>query len=57
MLVLLFQLAGHPGQLGDYAMGDENEREVQHLVLGSWHFSFWADHAVREFRVTENTEL
>lgn len=57
VLRLLFQLAEHPGQLGDYAMRDEDGREIQHLVVGDWHFSFWADHAVRELRVTEIDEL
>jgi hypothetical protein len=26
-------------------------------LVGDWHFSFWADHAVRELRVTEIDEL
>ena len=57
VLRLLFQLAEHPGQLGDYAMREEDGREIQHLMAGDWHFSFWADHAVRELRVTEFDEL
>ena len=57
VLRLLFQLAEHPGQLGDYATREENGREIQHLLVGDWHFSFWADHAVRELRVTEIDEL
>lgn len=57
VLRLLFQLAEHPGQLGDYATREEDEREIQHLMVGDWHFSFWADHAVRELRVTEIDEL
>jgi hypothetical protein len=57
VLRLLFQLAEHPGQLGDYATREEDGREIQHLLVGDWHFSFWADHAVRELRVTEIDEL
>jgi len=57
VLRLLFQLAKHPGQLGDYATREEDRREIQHLMVGDWHFSFWADHAVRELRVTEIDEL
>ena len=57
VLRLLFQLAEHPSQLGDYATREEDGREIQHLLVGDWHFSFWADHAVRELRVTEIDEL
>jgi hypothetical protein len=57
VLRLLFQLAEHPGQLGDYATREDDGREIQHLMVGDWHFSFWADHAVRELRVTEIDEL
>ena len=57
VLRLLFQLAEHPGQLGDYGTREKDGREIQHLVVGDWHFSFWADHAVRELRVTEIDEL
>jgi hypothetical protein len=52
VLRLLFQLSKHPGQLGDYATREEDGREIQHLMVGDWHFSFWADHAVRELRIT-----
>lgn len=57
VLRLLFQLAEYPGQVGDYATREEDGREIQHLLVGDWHFSFWADHAVRELRVTEIDEL
>ena len=57
VLRLLLQLSEHPGQLGDHATREEDGREIQHLMLGDWHFSFWADHAVRELRVTEIDEL
>ena len=54
---LLFQLAEHPTQLGDYATREDGGREIQHLTAGDWHFSFWTDHAVRELRITEINEL
>ena len=57
IIALAFQLAEHPSQLGDYAIREEDGREIQHLLLGDWHFSFWADHAVRELRITEITEI
>ena len=57
VLRLLFQLAEHPTQLGDYATRDDRGREIQHLMVGDWHFSFWADHAVHEFRIIEIDEL
>lgn len=57
VLRLLFQLAELPGQLGDYSTREDGGREIQHLLVGDWHFSFWADHAVRELRVTEIDEL
>jgi hypothetical protein len=57
VLRLLFQLAEHPTQLGDYATREDGGGEIQHLTAGDWHFSFWTDHAVRELRITEINEL
>ena len=57
ILALLFRIAEHPGQLGDYATREEDGREIQHLMVGDWHISFWADDAVRELRITDFTEL
>ena len=57
VITLMFQLAEHPTQLGDYATHEESGREIQHLMVGDWHFSFWADHPVRELRITEIAEL
>ncbi|MGD1030985.1 MAG: hypothetical protein ABSA05_07575 [Opitutaceae bacterium] len=54
---LAFRLAEHPSQLGDYSTRESAGREIQHINLGDWHFSFWADHAARELRITEITEL
>ena len=57
IIALIFQISDHPGQLGDYSTRDDIGRDVQHLLLGDWQFSFWADQAVRELRVTEIAEL
>jgi hypothetical protein len=57
IIALVFQISNHPQQLGDYATRDGSGREIQHLLLGDWQFSFWADHAVRELRFTEIAEL
>jgi hypothetical protein len=57
IIALIFQLSDHPHQLGDYATRDAQGREIQHLLLGDWQFSFWPDHAVRELRFTEIAEL
>jgi hypothetical protein len=54
---LIERLAEHPTQLGDHATKDDSGREVQHLLIGDWHFSFWPDHAIRELRITEINEL
>jgi hypothetical protein len=57
VIALIFRLAEHPGQHGDYATRDENGRDIQHLVVGDWHFSFWPDHPVGELRIAEIAEL
>jgi len=57
VIALMFRLAEHPTQLGDYATRGDAGREIQHLMVGDWHFSFWADHPVRELRITEIAEL
>ena len=57
LLDLLYRLATYPGQLGDYESLDEAGRKVQHLEAGPMVISFWADHAVRELRITDIEEL
>jgi len=57
VITLMFQLAEHPTQLGDYATREQSGRGIQHIFVGDWHFSFWADHPVRELRITEIDEL
>ena len=54
---LAFRLAEHPFQIGDYPTQDASGRRLENILLGEWHFTFWADHAVREFRITDITEV
>lgn len=56
MIALIEKLAEQPQQDGDYASVDDAGRRVQHVLLGEWHLSFWADHAARELRITEIVE-
>ena len=57
VIALIFQLAEHPTQLGDYATREQSGREIQHLMVGDRQFSFWPDHPVRELRITDIAEL
>jgi hypothetical protein len=57
VITLIFQVAEHPTQLGDYSTHEEGGRDIQHLVVADWHFSFWPDHPVRELRITDIAEL
>lgn len=54
---LLYRLADYPTQPGDYESLDEAGRRVQHLQAGPLVVSFWADHAVRELRITDIEDL
>jgi len=57
VIALLFQLAELPSQLGDYSSHDDAGRVIQHLLIGDWHISFWADHASKELRIVELAEV
>lgn len=54
---LAFRMAEHPFQIGDYPTHDETGRRLENMLLGEWHFTFWADHAMREFRITDIAEV
>jgi hypothetical protein len=54
---LLFRLAETPAQPGDYSTTDESGRSVQHILVGEFHLSYWADHATRELRIVEIDEI
>lgn len=53
----LLKLAGYPSQPGDYESVDDTGRKIQHLRVGPIVISYWADHAVRELRITDIEEL
>jgi len=57
VIALLFQLAEVPSQLGDYSSRDDSGRNIQHMLVGDWHISFWADDAAKEFRIVEIVEV
>ena len=57
VMELAFGLARHPSQVGDYPTIDERGRRLQNILVGEWHFTYWADDAVREFRITDITEV
>ena len=53
MLAFLESLSGNPSQTGDYEEKDDVGRPVQIKILGDYALTFWADHAVREVKVTK----
>ena len=57
VIALAFGLAEHPFQIGDYTTQDDEGRRLENILLGEWHFTFWADHAAREFRITDIAEV
>jgi len=57
IISLLFRLAEHPNQPGDYSTRGEHDRDLQRLRLADFRISFWADHAVRELRVVDLARL
>lgn len=57
VIALLFQLAETPSQIGDYSSRDDKGRDVQHILIGEWHVSYWADDAARELRIVEILEV
>lgn len=54
---LLYRLGEYPHQLGDYESLDDTGRKIQHLRVGSWVISFWADDSSQELRVTAIDEV
>ena len=52
MLGFLERLGGDPFAKGDYEEKDEVGRPVQIRVIGNYALTYWADHAVKEVKVT-----
>ncbi|MEJ1971767.1 MAG: hypothetical protein WDM96_04510 [Lacunisphaera sp.] len=51
------QLAQKPFSVGDYAVTDSVGRSVQNLLLDDWVFSYWADYAHKELRITDVVQV
>ena len=53
ILSFLESLANHPELSGDYAERDDAGRSVQIKIVGDFALTYWADHAVKEVKVTK----
>jgi len=53
ILSFLESLANHPELSGDYAEHDDAGRSVQIKIVGDFALTYWADHAVKEVKVTK----
>jgi hypothetical protein len=52
-LKFLEALADDPSKRGDYQERDDVGRAVQIKVVGKFALTYWADHAVKEIKVTK----
>ena len=50
-------LAGSPFKFGDYTAKDDAGRVLQNLLIDDWVVTNWADHAVKELRITEVVQI
>ncbi len=53
MLRFLERLGNDPFAKGDYEEKDEVGRPVQIRVIGKYALTYWADHAVKEVKITK----
>ena len=53
ILSFLESLAGNPNQTGDYAERDDTGRSVHIKIIGDYALTYFADHAVKEVKVTK----
>lgn len=53
MLGLIRSLGKDPSRRGDFAERDSNGREIEVLIFRRYAILYWADHAVKELKVTE----
>ena len=53
ILKFLEALADDPSRRGDYQERDDVGRPVQIKVVGKFALTYWADHAVKEVKVTK----
>jgi len=56
LIDLIYRMAAVPSQIGDYESIDDTGRVIQHIKIGDLIISFWADHAVKEFRIVDIEE-
>lgn len=57
LITLVFRLALLPSQIGDYTTVDDTGCVLQNILLGSWHITYWADHAIKELRIVDISEV
>lgn len=50
-------LASLPSTEGDYVTKDHTGRALQNLLVDDWVVTYWADHAVKELRITEIVQV
>jgi hypothetical protein len=53
ILSFLEALANDPDRPGDYTERDDAGRSVQIKIVGDFALTYWADHAVKEIKVTK----
>ena len=46
-------LAFPPSTAGDYAIQDSSRRSICISIIGSYAVTFWADHPVKEIKITD----
>jgi len=56
LIELIYRIAAVPDQIGDYDSIDDTGRVIQHIKIGDLVINFWADHAVKEFRIVNIEE-
>ena len=57
ILVLTKALAKRPQSVSDYSVRDTSGRDIENILLERWVFSYWIDHAVKEVRIVDVTEV
>jgi hypothetical protein len=53
ILGFLEQLQSNPNRQGDYQETDSSGRQIQIKIIGKHALTYWADHAVKEVKVTK----
>lgn len=53
MAKFIESLAKDPNQVGDYTEKDKSDRQIEIKVIGQYAITYWADHPVREVKVTD----